>query len=501
MPSEPIAVNPELTLADLETTIGQQEQLIGALLSIDNDGTNSLFTFDEEHDPEADQLATLRTVSTDRIVTPAGFDMVCEGDAFVGGQLVHIAAFRAAAGGVAGGAPQPNPPPAPPRGDALTQALRIAMRINEIGNNSPYRLSFATKGESGGSLGFTQGDLAGKQPIVKDTFRRVLAAAGIPDNNITACLSVHVTENPLSDAETALVDAALSSPAGQQLVDAMDEAIFTDVRGGLGRCVEAASPSRTIEPVAQIYMLLWINMTGKPTTLLKWLAGNAVTLVKTVPAPGLSINVAEIENYLLASKFFTENPGNFPHLRQSVAAGAAVLKAGDAVVNTPARAPPIGPGASAPPAVGPVRLSGLPRIDLKATPAIRQLVEIVGEATRSLQDDFKVVVTSTLRPNSRVAGTGGVSRHATGEAIDVQIIDPAGQAIPNKGNDTTGLYRQLAIAAYHANERLFPEHHGQLAWGGNFTTGPANGPRDLMHFDYGGDRGRFGTLAQVARTA
>jgi hypothetical protein len=45
---------------------------------------------------------------------------------------------------------------------------------------------------------------------------------------------------------------------------------------------------------------------------------------------------------------------------------------------------------------------------------------------------------------------------------------------------------------------MFPNHSGQLAWGGNFTTGPADGPRDLMHFDYGGDRGRFGLLANEA---
>jgi hypothetical protein len=99
-----------------------------------------------------------------------------------------------------------------------------------------------------------------------------------------------------------------------------------------------------------------------------------------------------------------------------------------------------------------------------------------------------------------VAGTGGISRHATGEAIDVEIFDAQGQRIPNKGRDTTGLYRQLAIDAYHANDRLFPQRHGQLAWGGNFTTGPVNGPRDLMHFDYGGDRGRFGLLATLAQS-
>src|SRR4051812_9507161 len=123
MANEPIAVTPDLTLADLETTVGQLEQQLGALLSIANDGTNSLFTFDEEHEPEEDQLVALRTVPIDRIAAPAGLDMVCEGDAFVGGELVHIAAFRAVTGGVT---PPASPPPAPVGSGTLTQALRIA---------------------------------------------------------------------------------------------------------------------------------------------------------------------------------------------------------------------------------------------------------------------------------------------------------------------------------------------------------------------------------------
>lgn len=498
MPSEPILMTPDLTLADIETSVGQQEQLLGALLSIANDGRNSLFTFDEEHDPEDDQLVTLRIAAIERITAPEGFDLVCEGDAFVESQLVHIAAFRKIA---ADSVPTSIPPH--PGDDVLINAMRIAMRVNEIGNETPYKLSFAQKGASGGSFGFTQGDLAGKQPIVRETFQRVLQAADIPDNNLTARLSVHVAQNPLSVAETAQIDAALSSEAGQQLVDMMDEDIFNRAREHLRRCIgaaAAANPSRTIEPVAQIYMLLWINMTGEPTKLLDWLGGSPVTLAELVPAPGPVVGVTEIEVYLLASKFFTQNRKNFPHLRQSVQAGAAVLKGGDPVVNAPLPSSPSSTDASAPPAIGAVRLSPLPGIDLRATLAIQQLVQIVGEASRSLPAGFRVVVTSTLRIGSRVAGTGGISRHATGEAIDMQIIDTENRSIPNKGEDDTGLYRQLAIAAFHANERLFPARRGQLAWGGNFTTGPANGPRDLMHFDYGGDRGRFGRLADEART-
>ena len=111
----------------------------------------------------------------------------------------------------------------------------------------------------------------------------------------------------------------------------------------------------------------------------------------------------------------------------------------------------------------------------------------------ALPPGYRAVVTSGNRPGAQVAGTGGVSQHALGNAIDVQIIGPNGP-IPNTGDDTTGLYEKLATTMY----RVAPQLRGKLAWGGNFTTGPAGGPKDLMHFDLGGDRGRFGTLAAEA---
>jgi hypothetical protein len=41
-------------------------------------------------------------------------------------------------------------------------------------------------------------------------------------------------------------------------------------------------------------------------------------------------------------------------------------------------------------------------------------------------------------------------------AIDIKIIDASGHAIPNRGTDNTHLYQLLVIAAFHANDRLFP---------------------------------------------
>ena len=376
-----------------------------------------------------------------------------------------------------------------PRADiALEAALRTSLRLNEIGDATPYRLFFAAKGASGASFGSMQGDMAAGQQAVQDTFRRALAAAGLPDAEITTFaqhLSVNLIQNPLSPEETQRINAALDSPAGRILVDQMDKAIFAEVRQELDRCVAAAVASgRIIAPKAQIYIALWINMTGPPTLLLTWLSGEDVHMASVVPKPGLIVDGSAMEDYLRATDFFTENPGNLPHILQCAAAGAALL------------GPATTPGSASP--VRAVRVSADQGININATPAIQQLVAIVGEASRILPDGHRVVVTSTLRPGAIVAGTSGPSQHASGNAIDIAIVTPSEARLANKGNDETGLYRELAIAAFHANQRLFPDRSGQLAWGGNFTTGPVDGPRDLMHFDYGGDRGRFGSLAKEA---
>jgi hypothetical protein len=79
------------------------------------------------------------------------------------------------------------------------------------------------------------------------------------------------------------------------------------------------------EAKALIYMALWINMSGPPTTLLTWLGGRSVTMKRQVPAPSIVVDVPTIENYLRATPYFTSNPSNFPHMQQCVAAGARLL--------------------------------------------------------------------------------------------------------------------------------------------------------------------------------
>jgi hypothetical protein len=210
---------------------------------------------------------------------------------------------------------------------SLKPGIRTALRLNEIGDASPYRLSFAGKGKSGASFGFMQGDMAAGQPEVLKAFRDALAAAGSPSGTVEGLvkrLSVHLVGNPLSAAETKAVNDALL--AGRAVVDAMDETILGKVYADLDTCIAKASGAgRSIAPKAALYMALWINMTGHPTKLLVWLAGGDPGLRVHVPPPPATVDGPAIEAYLRATDYFSENPGNFPHMMQSVAAGVTAL--------------------------------------------------------------------------------------------------------------------------------------------------------------------------------
>lgn len=112
----------------------------------------------------------------------------------------------------------------------------------------------------------------------------------------------------------------------------------------------------------------------------------------------------------------------------------------------------------------------------------------------ALGPGYKIQITSTDRPGARVAGTGGVSQHALGDAFDFQIIGPDGRPIPNEGWESRELYKR-AVLAMRAS--VPPELQSRMAWGGNFPD-EATGQPDLMHVDFGGDRGRYGSLSAEA---
>jgi hypothetical protein len=127
---------------------------------------------------------------------------------------------------------------------------------------------------------------------------------------------------------------------------------------------------------------------------------------------------------------------------------------------------------------------GAGRIDTKG--ADPRISEIVAAAQKYLPPGYKVETTSGFRGGTRQ------SFHGHGKANDFHIVDPQGRIILNRGEDPTGLYQQLARGAYTEQLKRYPELTGKFAWGGAFGTQlGGGGVRDLMHFDLGGERGRY----------
>jgi len=208
---------------------------------------------------------------------------------------------------------------------AFFPAIRAAIKENELGDASPYCLSYARLGQSGASFGIFQGD-TNVNPLARSTLSAVLNAAGLDDATVAGILAAVSRPlpdgNPLSPDDTRLANAALDSTVGQPIVDRMDDELMQTVLKGIDSCI-AASGTRPIDPEAQLYIALWVNMTGAPTTLARWLGGTAIDGL--APPEGATVSADDLRNYLLASAYFRNNPRNFPHMQASVAAGAALL--------------------------------------------------------------------------------------------------------------------------------------------------------------------------------
>ena len=183
-------------------------------------------TFSRE-DVEAEQKIRLSIPGcVSSVITESGDNWILTSEF----EPVGANATAAAAPAAAAAAP-------PPPQSAIQAGLRAAVRMNEIGDASPYKLSFAGKGKSGASFGFMQGDMAAGQPIVHAAFKAALAAANVPADKITSLeqrLSVPLIGNPLSSEDAALVNGALSADAGRAQVDAMDTNIFGTESGAGG---------------------------------------------------------------------------------------------------------------------------------------------------------------------------------------------------------------------------------------------------------------------------
>lgn len=119
----------------------------------------------------------------------------------------------------------------------------------------------------------------------------------------------------------------------------------------------------------------------------------------------------------------------------------------------------------------------------------QRLLDIVGHGQEGLPPGYRATINEGFNP----AGHAEFSQHhvAGKGAIDIQITDPQGNVIPNRGEDATGIYGRFARAVTAYQQRQYPGLTGQLAWGGAFGTTAGSGVPDLMHFDLGGERGNL----------
>jgi hypothetical protein len=215
--------------------------------------------------------------------------------------------------------------------DATTMAaIKAAIRANEIGSASPYQLIFAGKGSSGASFGVFQNDTA-VSPRALACLQNVLALntdSSINAANILAKLNHHCPTNPLDENTTNVINSLLDSTQGRFLVDALDARTFNGVLANLSTSVNAAATvNHTISNDALLAFALWINMTGAPNTLNRWLSGNTVVENgQMIPAPSDTIISRETaDDYLSNTQFFSENPRDKTHLWESVDVGLAVF--------------------------------------------------------------------------------------------------------------------------------------------------------------------------------
>jgi hypothetical protein len=206
---------------------------------------------------------------------------------------------------------------------SLLPAIRAALRENEIGNQSPYVLSYAELGNSGGSFGVFQGDACVDQNA-RAALKQVLVAANANSTTVTRIVSA-VSQpcpngSPLSPADQRTADDALDSPQGRVIVDAMDGKTLQIILGELDTSIAAAqSASKRLDSGSQISIALWVNMAGAPTALNEWIRG--ATIGGVAPPATATVTRDDVKRYLKGTKFFTLHPRNLIHFEASVDKG------------------------------------------------------------------------------------------------------------------------------------------------------------------------------------
>jgi hypothetical protein len=214
-------------------------------------------------------------------------------------------------------------------------------------------------------------------------------------------------------------------------------------------------------------------------------------------------NAAALDPNLTASPQTFQRGGN-PGLPSYFQGNESVRSAGynemdAAVPNVAANVPiprsrpgPAEPGVYDPGQLNPIDQAMLNRNDPRAAGVNSRILEDVAYGSLALPQGSRVELTSGQR-------TGDSGFHGRHSAADFHIVDPEGNVIRNRGQDTSGLYTELARGAYTGNQKNYP---GQpLAWGGAFDTAKRGGTgnRDLMHFDTGPERGNLDPNLRLSR--
>ncbi|HLN23413.1 MAG TPA: hypothetical protein VK558_05460 [Patescibacteria group bacterium] len=210
---------------------------------------------------------------------------------------------------------------------SMIPAIREAIKQNELGNASPYCLSFACLGASGASFGIFQGDTNVDHDARATLLKALQAKAAdvATQNRIIAAVSRACPGgNPLTKDDTETANSALSCDQGIALVDRMDGRLLDVVLSELDSCISAAaSRQQSLASAVQLYVALWVNMTGAPDTLNKWLGGTQE--LGLMPPLGPVVTKNDIEKYLQANTYFRVHPKNFVHMRDAVATAMPFL--------------------------------------------------------------------------------------------------------------------------------------------------------------------------------
>ena len=83
-----VTADPDLPIEAVNTVIAQQEEILGPLVSIGNDGKVTFLTFDLDREPP--QKHAMVDIGT----APPNIAPIATGKIFVGGRLTDVTAFR-----------------------------------------------------------------------------------------------------------------------------------------------------------------------------------------------------------------------------------------------------------------------------------------------------------------------------------------------------------------------------------------------------------------------